>query len=50
MCNVVTVFAGEAGACGSDGDGVLSVANQDAFVCDAPGKCFDESGTWEQMR
>ena len=44
--NVVTVFACEADASGSDSDGVLSGEEQDAFVCDAPGKFFDEPGKW----
>ena len=42
--NVVTSFACEADASGSDSDGGLSAEEQDAFVCDAPGKCFDEPG------
>ena len=40
--NVVTVFACEADGSGSDSDGVLSGEKQDAFVCDALGKFFDE--------
>ena len=44
--NVVTVFACEADASGSDSDGVLSGEEQDAFVCDAPGKFFDEPSKW----
>ena len=44
--NVVTVFACEAEASGSDSDGVLSGEEQDAFVCDAAGKFFDEPGKW----
>ena len=44
--NVVTVFACEANTSGSDSDGILSGEEQDAFVCDAPGKCFDEPGKW----
>ena len=39
--NVVTVFACEADASGSDSDRVLSGEEQDAFVCDAPGTFFD---------
>ena len=42
--NVVTVFVCEADASGSDSDGLLSGEEQDAFVCDTPGKCFDEPG------
>ena len=42
--NVVTAFDCEADASGSDSDGGLSAEDQDAFVCDAPGKCFDEPG------
>ena len=42
--NVVTVFACEADTSGSDSDGVLSGEEQDAFVCDALGKSFDEPG------
>ena len=42
--NVVTAFACEADASGSDSDGGLSAEEQNAFVCDAPGKCFDEPG------
>ena len=42
--NVVPAFACEAGASGSDSDGVLSGEEQDAFFCDAPGKFFDEPG------
>ena len=42
--NVVTVFACEDDANGSDSDGVLSGEEQDAFVCDAPGKIFDDPG------
>ena len=44
--NVVTVFACEADASGSDSNGVLSGEVPDAFVCDAPGKFFDEPGKW----
>ena len=33
-------------ASGSDSDGVLSGEEQDAFVCDAPGKFFYEPGKW----
>ena len=44
--NVVTVFACEADASGSDSDGVLSGEEQDAFVCDSPGKLFDEPCKW----
>ena len=44
--NVVAVFAYEADASGSDSDGVLSVEEQDAFVCNAPGKFFYEPGKW----
>ena len=44
--NVVTVFACEADASGNDSYGVLSRKEQDAFSCDAPGKCFDEPGKW----
>ena len=44
--NVVIVFAGEADASGSDSDGGLSGEEQDAFVCDAPGKFFGEPGKW----
>ena len=44
--NVVAVFACEADASGSDSDGVLSGEEQDVFVCDAPGKVFDEPGEW----
>ena len=43
---VVTVFACEADARGSDSDGVFSGEEQDAFVCDAPRKFFDEPGKW----
>ena len=39
-------FACEADASGSDSDGVLSGEEQDAFVCDSPGKLFDEPGKW----
>ena len=42
--NVVTAFACEADVSGSDSDGGLSAEEQDAFVCDAPGKCFVEPG------
>ena len=42
--NVVTVLACEADASGSDGDGVLSGEEWNAFVCDAPDKVFDEPG------
>ena len=42
--NVVIAFACEADASGSDSDGGLSAEEQDAFVCDALGKCFDEPG------
>ena len=42
--NVVTNFACEADANGSDSDGGLSGEEQDTFVCHAPGKCFDEPG------
>ena len=42
--NVVILFACEADASGSDSDGVLSGEEQDAFVCDAPGKFFYEPG------
>ena len=42
--NVVTAFTCEADASGSDSDEGLSAEEQDAFVCDAPGKCFDEPG------
>ena len=42
--NVVTVFACEADASGSDSDGVLGGEEQDAFFYDAPGKVFDEPG------
>ena len=44
--NVVTVFACEADASGSDSDEVLIGEEQDTFVCDAPGKFFDEPGKW----
>ena len=44
--NVVTVFACEADASGSNSDGVLSRKEQDAFFCDTPGKFFDEPGKW----
>ena len=44
--NVVTVFACEADASGSDSNGVLSGGEQDTFVCDAPGKFSDEPGKW----
>ena len=47
FANVVTVFASEADASGSDGDRVLSGEEQDTFVCDAPGKFFDEPGKKE---
>ena len=43
---VVTVSACEADARGSDCDGVFSGEEQDAFVCDAPRKFFDEPGKW----
>ena len=46
FANVVTASACEADASGSDSDGVLSGEEQDAFVCDAPGKFFDEPGKW----
>ena len=36
--NVVTVFTCEADANGSDSDGVLRGEEQNAFVCDTPGK------------
>ena len=42
--NVVTAFACEADASGSDSVGSLSTEEQYAFICDAPGKCFDEPG------
>ena len=43
--NVVSVFAFcGADASGSDGAGGLSGEEQDAFVCDAPDKFFDEPG------
>ena len=42
--NVAAVFACEAVASGSDGDGGLSGEEQDALVYDAPGMCFDEPG------
>ena len=42
--SVVTVCACEADASGSDRDGVFSGEEQNAFVCDAPGKVFDEPG------
>ena len=48
--NVVTVFACEADASGSDSDKVLSKEEQDAFVCDAPGTVFDEPVYGVQMR
>ena len=44
--DVVTVFACEADASGSDSDGVLSGEEQGAFVYDAPSKFFDEPGKW----
>ena len=42
--NVVTIFTCEADVSGSDSDGVLSGEEQEAFVCDAPGKFSDEPG------
>ena len=39
-------FACEADAGGSDSDGVLNGEKQDAFVCGAPDKVFDEPGKW----
>ena len=42
--NVVTVYACEAATSDSDGDKVISGEEQDAFVCDEPGKGFDKSG------
>ena len=42
--NVVTFFSCEAGADGSDGDRGHSGEEQDAFVCDAPGKFFNGPG------
>ena len=39
---VVTVFACEADASGSDSNGVLSGEEQNAFVCNGPGNCFNE--------
>ena len=44
--NAVTVFACEADARGNGSDRGLIGEEQDAFVCDAPGKFFDEPGKW----
>ena len=41
--NVVAASACKADASGSDGDRII-IGEQDAFVCDAPGKSFSDSG------